>query len=61
LEAFANVYGDAIEAIRRHIDGNPLTRGECRFPTVHDGVRGMQFIYAAVESSRRGGVWVTLR
>jgi hypothetical protein len=30
------------------------------FPTVHDGVRGMRFIHAAVESARRGGAWLKL-
>jgi predicted dehydrogenase len=60
LEAFANIYAGAIDAIRRHIDGTPLPAAQYDFPTVHDGVRGMRFIHAAVESSRRGGAWVAL-
>ena len=60
LEAFANVYGDAIEAIRRHIDGRPMDPGEYRFPTVRDGLRGMQFIYKAVESANNNARWVVL-
>jgi predicted dehydrogenase len=60
LEAFANIYVGAIQAIRRHIDGKPMSRAEYEFPTVHDGVRGMHFIYKAVESADRGAVWVTL-
>jgi hypothetical protein len=28
------------------------------YPTVYDGLRGMQFITRAVESSHKGGVWV---
>jgi len=27
------------------------------FPTVHDGLRGMQFIYKAVESCKNGSTW----
>jgi len=61
LEAFANIYGGAIEAIRRHVDGNPMPPSAYNFPTVHDGVRGMRFIYASVESSRKGGAWVEIK
>jgi predicted dehydrogenase len=57
LEAFANIYGGAIDAIRRHVDGNPMPPD---FPTVHDGLRGMRFIYAAVESAKKNGAWVSL-
>jgi len=60
LEAFANVYGGAIDAIRRHIDGNPMPPSEYGFATVRDGLRGMQFIYKAVESATAGGSWVAL-
>ena len=60
LEAFANIYAGAIDAIRRHIDGDPMASSNYDFPTVHDGVRGVRFIYAAVESSRNGGAWIAL-
>jgi predicted dehydrogenase len=60
LEAFANIYVGAIEAIRRHIDGNPMPAAKYDFPTVHDGVRGVRFIETAVESGRRGGAWMKL-
>jgi predicted dehydrogenase len=60
LEAFANIYLGAIEAIRKHIEGNPQNSNEYNFPTVYDGLRGMQFIYKAVESSDKGSVWVDL-
>ena len=60
LEAFANIYSGAIEAIRRHADANPMPESQYDFPTVHDGVRGVRFIYTAVESARRGGAWLKL-
>ena len=60
LEAFATIYCGAVAAIRKHIDGNPLNTDEYNFPTVYDGLRGMQFIYKAVESSDNGAVWVDL-
>jgi predicted dehydrogenase len=60
LEAFANIYNGAIDAIRRHIDGKPMSRADYDFPTVHDGVRGMHFIDKAIESADGGAVWVTI-
>lgn len=55
LEAFANVYRLAIADIRRVESGESPVGG---YPTVYDGLRGMQFITRVVESSQRGGVWV---
>ncbi len=60
LEAFANIYCDFVEAVRAHIDGEPMATEDYRFPTVYDGLRGMQFIYAAVESAEKGCTWVPL-
>jgi predicted dehydrogenase len=60
LEGFATVYCGAIEAVRRYIDGKPLKTGEYKFPTVYDGLRGMQFIYATYDSATKGSVWVDL-
>lgn len=60
LEAFATIYCGVVRAIRRHSDGQPLRPDEYDFPTVHDGLRGMRFIEQAVDSSKRGAVWVGL-
>jgi predicted dehydrogenase len=60
LEAFANIYCDAAEAIRASIDGKPLKTKDYKFPTVYDGLRGMLFIYKAVESSDKGSVWLKM-
>jgi predicted dehydrogenase len=60
LEAFANIYGGAIDAIRRHVDGNPMPPSDYDFPTVHDGLRGMRFVYAAVNSSKKNGAWMNI-
>ena len=58
LEAFANIYCGVVEAVRRHLDSRPMKTEEYNFPTVYDGLRGMQFIAAAAESNSRGAVWV---
>jgi predicted dehydrogenase len=60
LEAFANIYCDAAEAIRRYLDGDPMKTEEYKFPTVYDGLRGMQFISKAVESSEKGSSWISM-
>ncbi|HLQ43624.1 MAG TPA: Gfo/Idh/MocA family oxidoreductase [Planctomycetaceae bacterium] len=60
LEAFATIYCDVVRAIRRHLDGRPMRSDEDEFPTVYDGLRGMQFVAGAVESCQQGSAWVKL-
>jgi predicted dehydrogenase len=57
LEGFANIYTEVARAIRAARDGT-LRDPAAIFPTVEDGLRGMQFIEAAVKSSAKGGKWV---
>jgi predicted dehydrogenase len=57
LEAFANIYRLAIADIRRLQKEEQLQGG---YPTVYDGLRGMQFITKVVESSKAGSVWVQI-
>jgi len=60
LEAFASIYVGVAEAVRCYIDGNPLKTEEYNFPTVYDGLRGMKFIYAAVESAENNSAWTSM-
>ncbi|MBN1671946.1 MAG: Gfo/Idh/MocA family oxidoreductase [Kiritimatiellae bacterium] len=60
IEAFANVYLNAAAAIRAHVERKEWDPAEHDYPTVDDGVRGMRFIEAAVESSRQGATWVSV-
>jgi len=53
-EALANIYKGAARSIRKE----KFKSGE--FPTVHEGVRGMKFIHAAVNSNAKGNVWTKL-
>jgi predicted dehydrogenase len=60
LEAFANIYRNIAFCIQAELKGetpNPLYTD---FPTVSDGVRGMEFIAKVVESSQKGAVWVEM-
>jgi len=56
LEGFANIYQEAARAIRAVKAGEPIDPTVV-YPTVDDGVKGMQFIDAAVRSSRNDGAW----
>jgi predicted dehydrogenase len=58
LEAFANLYRDAAEAIAARITGAAPDPLALDFPTAEDGVRGVVFVEAAVRSGRDGGAWV---
>lgn len=60
IEAFANVYLAAAAAIIDKIDGNPAPEGGYDYPTVDDGVAGMAFIKACVESSQNNAAWTRL-
>jgi predicted dehydrogenase len=60
FEAFATIYCGVAQAIRRHADGRPMKTAEYDFPTVYDGLRGMQFISKAVESCAAGSTWMSM-
>jgi hypothetical protein len=50
LEAFANIYRNFSLAVRAKIIGNEPNPEWLDFPTVEDGIRGMEFIDTVVES-----------
>jgi hypothetical protein len=50
--------GNIYKGIAKAIRGEAYNSGE--FPTIIDGARGMDFIEKAVDSHRKGNVWVTL-
>ncbi|ASV30019.1 Gfo/Idh/MocA family protein [Maribacter cobaltidurans] len=54
FDSMANIYLGAARAIR----GEKYNDGE--FPTIIDGVRGMDFIISTVESNKNGNTWVNL-
>ena len=60
LEGFANIYSEAAEAITAHAQGTAPDE-QVVYPTVHDGLRGVEFVDACVRSSARNAAWVKLR
>ncbi|UOK72382.1 Gfo/Idh/MocA family protein [Ancylobacter polymorphus] len=59
LEGFANIYAEAARAIRAHKAGEKVPEGVL-YPTLADGLAGMRFVEACVQSSRRNAGWVSL-
>ena len=60
LEGFANIYNGATELIRSYIDGKPVNPSDYAVPNVYDGLRGMQFIYSALDSCDKNSQWVSM-
>ena len=54
FDAMGNIYRGVARAIR----GEKNEKGE--FPTIEEGVRGMDFIEKAVESNENGNIWLEL-
>ncbi|RMG77799.1 MAG: gfo/Idh/MocA family oxidoreductase [Bacteroidetes bacterium] len=58
LEAFANIYRNFAICLRARLEGTTPDPVFQDFPTVSDGVRGMQFIERVVASSRTNEKWL---
>jgi predicted dehydrogenase len=55
IEAFANIYLEAVAAIRASIEGRRTSKKD--FPNVDDGVVGMAFLETAVKSAKSNAKW----
>ena len=53
-DAMANIYNGVAKAI------NNEAYDQSEFPTIIDGVRGMNFIESVVESHEKGNVWISV-
>ena len=60
LEGFATLYAEIAQAIRASRPGGPKADPAAHFPSLVDGLKGVEFIEAVVRSSARGGRWVRL-
>ncbi len=58
LEAFANIYRNFAICVRARLEGKEAPEVYRDFPTVQDGVRGMQFIEKVIESGKSDRKWV---
>jgi len=60
IEGFANLYRDAVDAILLRRDGKTGSTHARHVPSVEDGLLGMKFIEASVDSSLNGSAWTKL-
>ncbi|MBX7103168.1 MAG: Gfo/Idh/MocA family oxidoreductase [Gemmataceae bacterium] len=61
LEAFANIYTAAFDDMARRLSGDKSPGKSGLYPTVVDGLDGMNFITQCVTSSKEGGAWRSLK
>ncbi|ANW96047.1 oxidoreductase [Wenyingzhuangia fucanilytica] len=58
LEAFATVYKNFSNHLIAELKGEKIDNPD--YPTAKDGIRGMKFIYAAVESDKNNATWTKI-
>lgn len=57
-EAFGNIYRSFAQVLIAKKEGRDP--GDWTFPDIRDGLDGVRFVHACVESHRKGNVWVEL-
>lgn len=58
--AFANIYKNVASAIIKQKNGAAVAPCEFDFPTAEDGLNGIKFVHAVIESAAKDSAWVTL-
>ncbi len=53
--AFANIYRDFTSALIKKKNGEDI--GRCYYPTIEDGVNGVKFVHAVVNSAKNNSSW----
>ena len=59
--AEANIYRSFIGALLKRKAGEPLDTMDLDFPNVDDGVSGVKFVHAVIESGDNDSKWVAIR
>jgi predicted dehydrogenase len=59
-EGFANLYSDAAEAIAARRSGKTADSLALHFPNALDGLLGVQFVAAVIQSSNKDGAWTAV-
>ncbi len=60
IESLANIYRNFSLSIKTYLNGEKGDTSLYDFPTVSDGVRGMRFIEAVIESGKSNSKWIKL-
>ncbi|MBK8079114.1 MAG: Gfo/Idh/MocA family oxidoreductase [Saprospiraceae bacterium] len=61
IEAFANIYRNVSYAIQNHNTGHKNDQSLFDFPGIEDGVKGMEFIYKAIQSGQENKKWLNFK
>ncbi len=59
-EAFANIYKNIAESLYSLKSGEQINVADYDYPSVDDGVNGVKFIHACVDSMESGAAWVKM-
>lgn len=57
LEAMANLYSSYIDCVAAKLDDS-FSPNMIDFPTIDDGIAGLKFVEACLESNEKGNIWV---
>ena len=57
---FANLYKNIISTVAKLKTGQQPTKEDLDFPTAQDGLNGVKFVHAVVESAKKDSAWITL-
>ncbi len=60
LEGFANIYREVADEFSEKISGKPISK-DILYPTSKEGLYGVSFIEAAIESNSKDSVWTDLK
>ena len=60
LEGFANIYREVADEFSAKISGKPISK-DILYPTSKEGLYGVNFIEAAIESNSKDSVWTDLK
>ena len=60
LEGFANIYREVADEFSAKISGKPISK-DILYPTSKEGLYGVSFIEAAIESNSKDSVWTDLK
>ncbi len=58
--AFANIYRNFITSVIKVKAGQQPTEADLDFPTAADGLNGVKFVHAVIESGKNNAAWVNL-
>lgn len=61
LEAFANIYRNFAQTVRKRMSGEEPTEIELDFPKIEDGIRGMLFVESVISSGKSKSKWVKFK